>query len=100
LTRLSSIPIVSGLARLYVSLIRGTPLLVQLFLIFYALPALGLTFNPFAAAIIAFRMTELLRVAQVAAAPTLPFFALYGVAAIYCWVILILSFGQQRLETG
>jgi cystine transport system permease protein len=43
---------------------------------------------------------ELLRVAQVAAAPTFPFFALYGVAAIYCWVIcLILSFGQQRLET-
>jgi len=45
-------------------------------------------------------MTELLRMAQVAAAPTFQFFALYGVAAIYYWVIcLILLFGQQRLET-
>ena len=30
-----------GVARAYVSLIRGTPLLVQLFIIFYALPSLG-----------------------------------------------------------
>ena len=45
-------------------------------------------------------VTELLRVAQVAAAPTFQFFALYGVAAIYYWLIcLVLSFGQHRLET-
>ena len=56
LMRLSSIKILSGLARFYVSVIRGTPLLVQLFLIFFGLPALGLTFNPFAAAIIAFSL--------------------------------------------
>ena len=45
-------------------------------------------------------VTELLRVAQIAAAPTFKFFALYGVAALYYWVIcLILSFVQGRLET-
>ena len=45
-------------------------------------------------------VTELLRVAQLAAAPTFDFFALYGVAAVYYWVIcLILSFAQNRLET-
>ena len=32
-------------------------------------------------------VTELLRVAQLAAAPTFDFFALYGVAAVYYWVI-------------
>jgi cystine transport system substrate-binding protein len=171
LMRLSSIRVLSSLARFYVSLIRGTPLLVQLFLIFYGLPALGLTFNSFTAAIIAFSLnvggyaaeiiraailsvprgqweaaqtigmgysttlrrivlpqaartavpplsntlislvkdtslasvvlvTELLRVAQVAAAPTFKFFALYGVAALYYWVIcLVLSFAQSRVET-
>ena len=171
LMRLSSLPVVAQVARFYISLIRGTPLLVQLYLIFYGLPSLGLTFNPFTAAIIAFSLnvggyaaevirsailsvpkgqteaaltlgmgyattlrrvvlpqaartavpplsntlislvkdtslasvvlvTELLRVAQVAAAPTFQFFALYGVAALYYWVIcLVLSFGQGRLET-
>ena len=39
-------------------------------------------------------------VAQLAAAPTFDFFALYGVAAVYYWVVcMILSFFQGRLET-
>lgn len=171
LMRLSSVPVVAQIARLYISVIRGTPLLVQLYLIFFGLPALGLTFNSFTAAIIAFSLnvggyaaevirsailsvpkgqweaattigmgyattlrrvilpqaartavpplsntlislvkdtslasvvlvTELLRVAQIAAAPTFQFFALYGLAALYYWVIcLVLSFVQSRVET-
>ncbi|MBJ7386544.1 MAG: ABC transporter substrate-binding protein, partial [Mycolicibacterium sp.] len=44
-------------------------------------------------------VTELLRQAQIIAAPTFEFFALYGTAAVYYWVIcLALSFGQNRLE--
>jgi cystine transport system permease protein len=44
-------------------------------------------------------VTELLRTAQIAAAPTFEFFALYGTAAIYYWVIcLALSFLQSRTE--
>lgn len=56
LMRLSPVRAVSGAARAYISLIRGTPLLLQLFIIFYGLPALGVTFNPFPAAVIAFTL--------------------------------------------
>ena len=53
LMRLSSNRFVSGLSRGYVSLIRGTPLLLQLFIIFFGLPSLGLTIDPFPSAVIA-----------------------------------------------
>ncbi|WP_418888657.1 ABC transporter permease subunit [Mycolicibacterium neoaurum] len=170
LARLSSNMVLSNIARLYISIIRGTPLLVQLFIVFYALPEFGVKIDPFPAAVIAFSLnvggyaaeiirsailsvpkgqweaaetigynytgalrriilpqaarvavpplsntlislvkdtslastilvTELLRQAQIVAAPTFEFFALYGTAAIYYWVIcLVLSFGQARLE--
>ncbi|HTK66490.1 MAG TPA: ABC transporter permease subunit [Pseudonocardia sp.] len=170
LARMSPIRPLSGVARTYISIIRGTPLLVQLFLIFYALPELGVKIDPFPAAVIAFSLnvggyaaeiirsaissipkgqweaaqtigmkypttlrriilpqasrvavpplsntlislvkdtslastilvTELLRTAQVAAAPTFEFFAMYGLAAAYYWVVcLALSFGQGRIE--
>ncbi|AQA02806.1 ABC transporter substrate-binding protein [Mycobacterium sp. MS1601] len=170
LARLSSNVILTNVARFYISIIRGTPLLVQLFIVFYALPEFGVKIDPFPAAVIAFSLnvggyaaeiirsaiqsipkgqweaaetigfnyvgalrriilpqaarvavpplsntlislvkdtslastilvTELLRQAQIIAAPTFEFFALYGTAAIYYWVIcLVLSFGQSRLE--
>ncbi|MDH6286860.1 MULTISPECIES: amino acid ABC transporter permease [Rhodococcus] len=170
LARISSIRPLSVIARFYVSIIRGTPLLVQLFIVFYALPQFGVVLDPFPAAVIAFSLnvggyaaevirsailsipkgqweaaqtigmgytttlqrivlpqaarvavpplsntlislvkdtslastilvTELLRVAQLAAAPTFDFFALYSVAALYYWVICIfLSAVQGRLE--
>jgi cystine transport system permease protein len=170
LARMSRIRPLAMAARAYISVIRGTPLLVQLFIVFYALPGLGLTIDPFPSAVIAFSLnvggyaaevvrgailsiprgqweaaetigmgyattlrriilpqaartavpplsntlislvkdtslastilvTELLRVAQLAAAPTFDFFALYGVAAVYYWVICVfLSFVQGRLE--
>ncbi|WP_442928790.1 ABC transporter permease subunit [Mycobacterium sp. Root265] len=170
LARLSSNVVVSNVARFYISIIRGTPLLVQLFIVFYALPEFGVKIDPFPAAVIAFSLnvggyaaeiirsaiqsvpkgqweaaetigynytgalrriilpqatrvavpplsntlislvkdtslastilvTELLRQAQIVAAPTFEFFALYGTAAIYYWVIcLVLSFGQARVE--
>ncbi|WP_330181874.1 amino acid ABC transporter permease [Nocardia sp. NBC_01503] len=171
LARMSKLWPVSAAARFYISIIRGTPLLVQLFIVFYALPQFHIVIDPFPAAVIAFSLnvggyaaeviraailsvahgqweasyavgmtyaqalrliilpqasriavpplsntlislvkdtslastilvTELLRTAQLAAAPTFDFFALYGVAALYYWVIcLILGFGQTRLET-
>ena len=54
LMRLSKVRVVSGFARAYVSVIRGTPLLVQLFVIFYGLPSVGVTIDPWPSAIIAF----------------------------------------------
>jgi cystine transport system permease protein len=56
LMRLSKVRVVSGIARAYVSLIRGTPLLVQLFVIFYGLPSIGLIIDPWPSAIIAFSL--------------------------------------------
>ncbi|AKU19257.1 amino acid ABC transporter permease [Luteipulveratus mongoliensis] len=171
LARMSSNPIASGAARVYISIIRGTPLLVQLFIIFFALPELGFKINAFPAAAIAFSLNvggyaaeiirsaiqslpkgqweagstvgmnyattlrriilpqaartavpplsntlislvkdtalasvitvpELLRSAQVVAAPSGKFLALYGMAAFYYWVIcLVLSTLQSRTET-
>jgi cystine transport system permease protein len=56
LMRLSRIRAVSAFARAYISIIRGTPLLVQLFVIFYGLPSIGLTISPWPSAIIAFSL--------------------------------------------
>ena len=56
LMRLSRIPVVSGVARVYISIIRGTPLLVQLFVIFYGLPSIGILVDPWPSAIIAFSL--------------------------------------------
>jgi cystine transport system permease protein len=56
LMRLSRVRVVSGIARVYISVIRGTPLLVQLFVIFYGLPSVGVTISPWPSAIIAFSL--------------------------------------------
>ncbi len=170
LGRLSSNAAIAGVARFYISIIRGTPLLVQLFIVFFALPQIGVRIDPFPAAVIAFSLnvggyaaeiirsaiqsipkgqweaaetiglnyvgalrrivlpqatrvavpplsntlislvkdtslastilvTELFRTAQNVAAPTFEFFALYGTAALYYWIIcLVLSFAQNKYE--
>jgi cystine transport system permease protein len=56
LMRLSKNRVVSNIARFYVSVIRGTPLLVQLFVIFYGLGAIGLVIDPWPSAIVAFSL--------------------------------------------
>ncbi|WP_248736814.1 amino acid ABC transporter permease [Neobacillus rhizosphaerae] len=40
------------MANQYIDIIRGTPLLVQLFIIYYGLPQIGIIINPFASAIL------------------------------------------------
>lgn len=170
LMRLSGVAPLVGLARAFVSVIRGTPLLLQLFLIYYGLPEMGVPLDPFPSAVIAFTLnvggyasevirsailavpkgqteaamtigmgrattlrrivlpqaarvavpplsntlislvkdtslasavqaTEVLRRASEIAGPTYQFFLLYGVAAVYYWVVcLALSFAQTRAE--
>ena len=56
LMRLSRFKLVSWIARIYVSFFRGTPLLVQLFVIYYGLPQLGLELDPLPAALIGFSL--------------------------------------------
>jgi len=48
--RAHRIPVVSQLAACYVELIRNTPLLVQVFFIFFGLPQLDIRLDPFTAA--------------------------------------------------
>ena len=170
LARISKIWPLRWVAAIYISLFRGTPLLVQLFLIFYGLPAIGILFDPWTSAIIGFSLnvaayaaesirgailsvpkaqweaastvglthtqtlfriilpqaarvaipplsntlislvkdtslastvlvTEIFRKAQEIAAPTFEFFTLYGLAAVYYWVVSqILTVLQQLLE--
>lgn len=170
LARLSSVWAIKAIAATYISIIRGTPLLLQLFIIFYGLPAFGIVLDPWPSAIVAFSLnvggyaaetiraailsvpkgqweaaatiglsnattlrriilpqaarvavpplsntlislvkdtslasavlvTEVLRKAQELAAPTFEFFLLYGIAAIYYWIVSqALTVIQGRLE--
>ncbi|MCD2347933.1 amino acid ABC transporter permease [Clostridium guangxiense] len=64
LMKLSKSKIIKGISTAYVSIIRGTPLLVQIYIVFYGLPVLGfklpsiqiagVDFSRFASGIIAF----------------------------------------------
>ncbi|WP_182084794.1 ABC transporter permease subunit [Aureimonas sp. ME7] len=48
---------IAAVARFYVWFIRGTPLLVQLFVIFYGLPSVGILIDAFPAALIGFSLS-------------------------------------------
>lgn len=56
LARISTVKIFQAIARVYVSIIRGTPLLVQLFILFYGLPSVGIVIDPFPAAVLGFSL--------------------------------------------
>lgn len=51
-------PILTPITRFYIWVIRGTPLLVQLFVVFYGLPHAGILITPWTAAIIVFSINE------------------------------------------
>jgi polar amino acid transport system permease protein len=67
ISRLSANPYINGAASLYVSLVRGTPLLVQIIFVFYGLPQLGIVLPAIGAGIMALSfnygayMTEIFR---------------------------------------
>ncbi|RWZ51625.1 amino acid ABC transporter permease [Labedella phragmitis] len=52
LARLSPRWWLSGIARFYISVIRGTPLIVQLYVVFFGLPSVGVTIPSWPSAII------------------------------------------------
>lgn len=52
ITRLARVPVLARVAALYVSAVRGTPLLVQLFVIYFGLPSIGIQFEPITAGIL------------------------------------------------
>lgn len=57
LARLSNIKPLVRIAQFYVWVIRGTPLLVQLFIIFYGLPKVGIIIDAFPSAVIGFTLS-------------------------------------------
>ena len=58
LVQFARVPVLRQLARFYIWIIRGTPLLVQLFIVFYGLPNVGIVIDAFPTAVIAFSINE------------------------------------------
>src|SRR5690606_36243243 len=58
LMRMSRNPAISGIAWLYIWIMRGTPILLQLIFIYDALPRLGIRLDPFSTAVIGFALNE------------------------------------------
>ena len=58
LVQFAHIRVLSQIARFYVWVVRGTPLLVQLFVVFYGLPNVGILIDPFPAAVLVFSLNE------------------------------------------
>ena len=52
LTRLAGGPLFKPLAVAYIEIMRGTPLLLQLYIIYYGLPNIGINLNAFTAAVL------------------------------------------------
>jgi His/Glu/Gln/Arg/opine family amino acid ABC transporter permease subunit len=48
--RAHRVPVISQLAAIYVEVIRNTPILIQIFMYFFALPQIGITLEPFTVA--------------------------------------------------
>lgn len=58
LIQYADIPVLKHLCRFYIWVVRGTPLLVQLFLVFYGLPYLGIMLAAFPTAVLVFGFNE------------------------------------------
>ena len=54
--RLSKNKIISKIANIYILIMRGTPLLLQLVFVFFGLPLMGIVFDRFEAVIVAFAL--------------------------------------------
>ena len=57
LVQIARVPVLRQIARFYVWIIRGTPLLVQLYIIFYGLPSLNIKIDAIPSATIAFTLS-------------------------------------------
>src|SRR6056297_3906563 len=47
-----------NISKAYITVVRGTPLLVQLFFVYYGLPSIGINVTPFTAALIGFLLNS------------------------------------------
>ncbi len=58
LVQFANVPVLKQICRFYIWVIRGTPLLVQLYVIFFGLPSIGVNVDAFPAAVIVFSINE------------------------------------------
>jgi len=58
LIQYAKVNVLRQICRFYIWIVRGTPLLVQLYIVFYGLPSLGITLNAFPAAVLVFGFNE------------------------------------------
>ena len=58
LVQFARVKYLTGIVRFYIWIMRGTPLLVQLYVVFYGLPNLGVMIDPFPAAVLVFALNE------------------------------------------
>ena len=58
LVQFANVMVLRQLARFYIWIFRGTPLLVQLFVVFFGLSRVGILLEPFPAAVIVFALNE------------------------------------------
>src|ERR1700758_1323275 len=65
LLRMSSKPVLSGFARFYIWFFRGTPLLIQLVVIYSGLPQFGLKFSVITCALVGLILNEAAYLAEI-----------------------------------
>ena len=58
MVQVADVPVLRQFARFYIWVIRGTPLLVQLYVVFFGLPSVGVRINAFPAAVLVFSINE------------------------------------------
>ena len=58
LVQFANVKVLRRIARFYIWIFRGTPLLVQLYIVFYGLSRIGIVLAPFPAAVIVFALNE------------------------------------------
>ena len=58
LVQFANVKVLKQIARFYIWIFRGTPLLVQLFVVFFGLSRVGVLLDPFPAAVLVFSLNE------------------------------------------
>ncbi|MEH7303367.1 amino acid ABC transporter permease [Neobacillus drentensis] len=65
LMKISSIKVLSFIADFYLWIIRGTPMLVQLFIVYFGLPQIGIELSPFVSSVIALGINSAAYIAEI-----------------------------------
>ncbi|PKM95753.1 MAG: ABC transporter permease [Firmicutes bacterium HGW-Firmicutes-1] len=65
LGRISRNKIMNGICWIYIWIFRGTPLLLQIYVIYFALPSIGIKFDAFPAAIVALSLNSAAYLAEI-----------------------------------